>query len=130
MDTASRERMQRSLLALKEQILREGAVRIEPNRRDHTAVGMNEDEQPLNEMNQAIASSRNRARAAELDQIDAALQRLADSPEDFGLCRECEEPIEPRRLELMPYVELCIECQRKQDGPRQPSTRRKLTDYR
>ena len=34
----------------------------------------------------------------------------------FGLCIECEEPIPAKRLELMPYVELCVECQQATDG--------------
>ena len=36
----------------------------------------------------------------------------------FGRCTECEEPIPEKRLELMPYVELCVECQQATDGPR------------
>lgn len=123
-------RIQQALEQKRQQLLDEGAIPIEPNRRDDGQVGQDEDGQPLNEMHQAISSSRNRARAGSLAQIDAALHRLRSAPDEFGLCQECEEPIEERRLEIMPHAELCVECQDKQDGPRHPTTRRHLTDYR
>jgi DnaK suppressor protein len=117
------------LEAMKEALLREGDVEIEPGRKDATAVGTDVDEQPLAEMNQTIASSRNRSRAAVLGQVGLALARLADHPDSFGLCVECEEPIGARRLDLMPYVELCVECQQSRDAPR-GAARRSLTDFR
>ena len=81
-----------------------------------TAVGGDEDAQPLAEMSQTIASSRNRNRSAVLARVVAALARLDDEPDAFGLCVECEEPIAAKRLDLMPYVELCVECQQAKDG--------------
>jgi DnaK suppressor protein len=102
--------MRVKLLALKTEILDEGDVSIEPARKDSTEVGSDEDEQPLAEMNQVIASKRNRSRTDVLAKVVAALKRLEDSPEEFGLCGDCGDPI-GRRLEAMPYVELCVECQ-------------------
>ena len=130
MSIAERDRHRQALLRLKEQMLAGGDIAIEPNRRDPAVVGGDEDEQALNEMNQSIASSRNKARSGSRAKIEAALARLEQSPDEFGLCQECEEPIEAGRLTLMPYVEYCVECQRSQDGMRRPSTRRHVTDYR
>ena len=60
-----------------------------------------------------------------------AITRLDDDPEDFGLCEECEEPIRPRRVELMPWVTLCVACQEKIERDGQvPGRRKSLTDYR
>ena len=120
----------RRLLALKAEILNQGDLQIEPGRKDPTKVGTDDDEAPLTEMAQVIASKRNRSRSDELVKVLAALKRLDDDPEMFGLCAECEEPISPRRLELMPYVELCVDCQRGDDTPKSPSTRRHLRDFR
>lgn len=117
------------LLSLRDEILREAAAPVEPTRRDPAKVGMDEDEQPLAEMLQVIASSRNRNRAAKLARIEAALRRIDETPEDFGLCQECDEPIAQRRLAAMPYVELCVNCQAGRDTPRD-GRRRHLTDYR
>ncbi len=117
------------LLALRADLLAEGDVAIEPARKDDTAAGGDEDEQPLVEMSQVIASKRNRARTQALRRINGALARIADAPEEFGLCRACEEPI-GKRLEAMPYAELCVECQQASDGGRKPGPRRHLLDFK
>jgi DnaK suppressor protein len=129
MEAAARERYRKRLLDLKAEMLIEGDIEIEPGRQDVTAVGNDDDAQPLVEMSQAIASSRNRNRAQVLARVIAALARLTDSGDAFGLCVECEEPIPAKRLDLMPYVELCVECQQAKDGPKAPTGRRHLRDF-
>lgn len=124
------ERHRKRLLELRAEIIAEGDVEIEPGRQDATAVGSDEDAQPLAEMSQAIASSRNRNRSAVLVRVAAALKRLDGDPETFGLCVECEEVIPAKRLDLMPYVELCVDCQQASDGPRSTGSRRHLRDFR
>ena len=130
MDASALQRYRDRLLTLRAEIVSEGDVPLEPTRQDPTAVGGDEDEQPLAEMSQSIASSRNRARSDVLARVAAALARIDDDPDSFGLCTECDEPIAPKRLELMPYVELCVECQQSQDGPRDKGPRRHLRDFR
>ena len=44
----------------------------------------------------------------ELQQIDAAIARV-DAGE-YGICRDCDEGIDPRRLAALPYALLCTEC--------------------
>ena len=117
------------LLDLKADLLREGNVAIEPSRKDETAVGSDEDEQALNEMNQVIASKRNHARTLDLAKINAALKRLEIAPDDFGSCVECGEEI-GKRLEARPYVEYCLECQAEKDGVRSKGPRRYAGDFR
>jgi DnaK suppressor protein len=117
------------LIALRAEILAEGDVAIEPVRKDETRVGSEEDEQPLVEMSQVIASKRNRERTAALVRVNRALARIESEPEMFGLCRECEEPI-GKRLEAMPYAEFCIECQQTSDGAQKPGRRRHLLDFK
>ncbi len=130
MDGAARERYRKRLLELKAELLAAGDLEIEPGREDPTQVGSDEDAQPLTEMSQTIASSRNQNRTQVLARVVAALGRLEDGGETFGLCVECEEPIAARRIDLMPYVELCVECQQAQDGPRRSGGRRHLRDFR
>jgi DnaK suppressor protein len=130
MNGSALQRHRQRLLALKAEILAAGDIEPESARQDATAVGSDEDAQPLAEMSQAIASSRNRNRAGTLARVVAALTRLEEDPEAFGLCSECEEPIAAKRLELMPHVELCVECQQAKDGPRKQGGRRHLRDFR
>lgn len=40
--------------------------------------------------------------------MERALGRIEDP--DFGLCRECEEPIPFARLMIMPESDLCVRC--------------------
>jgi DnaK suppressor protein len=122
--TAYRAALQR----LRDELVRAGPARIEPNRQDPAATGVaDEDAQALSEMLQVLASQRNKGQADLVARIDRALRKLANAPEDFGLCEACEEEIAPRRLALMPYAALCAACQAKQE-PRVAPTRRRLTD--
>jgi DnaK suppressor protein len=129
MTPATRARFKKMLQDLKGELLAEGDISIEPGRADAAAVGTDEDAQPLSEMSQTIASSRNRERTVILRHVAAAMRRLEEEPESFGLCVECEEPISDKRLELRPYVDLCVECQQSRDAPRGGS-RKNLTDFR
>lgn len=117
------------LLALRAEILAEGDVAIEPVRKDEAGVSSDEDGQPLAEMSQVIASKRNRERTGVLARVNQALARIEDDPDMFGLCRECEEPI-GKRLQVVPYVELCIECQQASDVASKPGRRRHLLDFK
>jgi DnaK suppressor protein len=120
----------KTLERLRAELLSAGPARIEPNRRDATTTGVaDEDAQALSEMMQVLASKRNEGQAALLRQIDRALGKLADAPEDFGLCEECEEEIAPKRLAAVPYATWCIGCQAKRD-PKLGTSRKKLTDFR
>jgi RNA polymerase-binding transcription factor DksA len=121
--------IKKRLLELRAETLAEGPARIEPNRKDVSAVGVaDEDEQALSEMMQTLASQRNRKQAELVKQIDRALARLSSHPDLIGLCEECEEEIPEKRLKLMPYASLCAGCQAKHD-PQRGVTRRSITDY-
>jgi DnaK suppressor protein len=130
MHAAALQRHRDKLLALRAEILAAGDIAPESARDDPAAVGNDEDTQPLAEMSQSIASSRNRNRSGVLARVQAALARIEHDPASFGLCAECDEAIAPKRLELLPYVELCVECQQLQDGPRRTGGRRHLRDFR
>jgi DnaK suppressor protein len=50
---------------------------------------------------------------AQLKKIDAALKRLEN--DEFGRCRTCDKPIGEKRLNVIPWASLCIECQEKEE---------------
>jgi DnaK suppressor protein len=121
---------EKRLRRLRAEVLSAGPARIEPNRKDPAQAGVaDEDAQALSEMMQVLASKRNEGQALLVRQIDHALAKLADAPEDFGLCEECEEEIGEKRLSLVPYTTLCVPCQARRD-PKLGGSRKKLTDYR
>ena len=48
-----------------------------------------------------------------LDRINDALEKLDDHA--FGLCEVCGKKISKVRLKAVPYAELCVPCQQKQE---------------
>ena len=44
----------------------------------------------------------------ELSQLNLALERLARGR--YGVCETCGEPIEPKRLQAVPYTTHCVRC--------------------
>jgi DnaK suppressor protein len=44
----------------------------------------------------------------EIQQIDAAIERIEAG--EYGICRDCGQEIDPRRLAALPYAVLCTEC--------------------
>ncbi|MCC6332996.1 MAG: TraR/DksA family transcriptional regulator [Myxococcales bacterium] len=129
MTPPQRTQLKAELERLAKALSAKGGRRLEPNKTDAVERPDEDDDQPLNEMNQSIASNRNAHDALVLGKVRAALKRLADEPDDFGACLDCGDDVPFARLKAMPYAEYCIECQGKRD-PSGRATRTKLTDYR
>jgi DnaK suppressor protein len=55
-----------------------------------------------------------------LQQVEAALQRIEEGT--YGKCLRCGKEIQPERLQAMPAVEYCIDCQQKLEQRRSPSS--------
>lgn len=47
-----------------------------------------------------------------LEQVNYALHRIA-SPEEYGYCEVCDEPISVARLQAYPESRFCLSCQEK-----------------
>src|SRR5215469_16779104 len=52
-------------------------------------------------------------RAGLVRRLRSALDRIEDGT--YGICRECEEEIAPKRLKAIPWAELCVRCQEAAD---------------
>lgn len=63
---------------------------------------------------QAMAQAAGQRREQMLRGIEAALERIDN--DEYGYCKECDEPINPKRLEFDPTTVLCIECASKAEG--------------
>ena len=46
--------------------------------------------------------------------IDEAMKRIEDAT--YGSCLQCGKSISKKRLKGLPYTELCIDCQKKNEG--------------
>ena len=63
---------------------------------------------------QAMAKASAQRRDEALQRVAAALKRIDD--DEYGFCLECDEPINPKRLEFDPTVALCIDCASKSEN--------------
>lgn len=45
--------------------------------------------------------------------VGRALERIAG--DEYGVCTDCSEPIDPARLEVAPTAERCVVCQERHD---------------
>lgn len=103
------KKMKAALIARREELhalkdaSAEGRLTVEL---DQTKVGRLSRMDALQGQQMALATERRRD--AELQRIDAALERIEAG--DFGWCLKCDEAIAPKRLELDPSVTLCIDC--------------------
>jgi len=130
MTEAKRRSFESLLHGRRDKLVAEGPQKIEPNRKDPSAVGVaDEDEQALSEMLQTLASTRNQGSAKELGEIDRALRKLRDDPDEFGVCEDCGDDIPEKRLTLMPFARFCAECQAAAD-PKRNVARKSVTDYK
>ncbi|MBF0286700.1 MAG: TraR/DksA family transcriptional regulator [SAR324 cluster bacterium] len=48
-----------------------------------------------------------------LDKIEKALVRIEN--DDYGECEECGETIAPKRLMIVPFARLCINCKQEEE---------------
>ncbi len=63
---------------------------------------------------QAMAQNNQRRAVQTLGRIEVALRRCDDG--SYGFCIDCDEPIDPRRLNLDPTAARCIRCAEAHDG--------------
>ncbi len=63
---------------------------------------------------QSMAKASRRSHQIRLQQVGAALEAI--KKEDFGLCKNCEEPIGMARLSARPETPYCLECQGRREG--------------
>ena len=70
---------------------------------------MAEEDQAQISHDEFISLSRNKQNYQVLKLVNEALDRLTAG--DYGLCQRCEEPIAPRRLEVVPWAKYCVRCQ-------------------
>ena len=101
-----RERMAEDISSLEDVAgkLRESARPVAPD----NAIGRLTRMEAINAKEISEASLTN-ARER-LGKLRAALKRLDQNGEDFGICRECEEPIPEGRIMLLPESIYCVRC--------------------
>ena len=110
------------LLKEKERILNSGIL----GKSEELAISSDDlsDEADLanNVISQQINFSLRDKELAKIKMIDYALYKVDNG--DYGLCEECDDPIENKRLENQPWAELCIVHAEEKEKESQHSFRR------
>lgn len=73
------------------------------------------DDAPQRDADREVDLARSDRTLQELGRVSVALRRVHDA--DFGVCRDCDEPIPFDRLKLEPWAERCVACESAQEGP-------------
>ena len=107
------EKIRSRLMTMREDIVSISAIGADsarPVKLDQSSVGR------LSRMDamqrQAIAQATQARRVEALGLIKNALIRLDQG--EYGLCLACDEPINPKRLEVDPTAPLCVSCAEKE----------------
>lgn len=72
-----------------------------------------EADQARADIEQAIRMQLKNRETAHMKRVEEALRRIEDGT--FGLCEECDEDIEIKRLEARPTATLCVACKEDQE---------------
>lgn len=72
------------------------------------------DDAPQRDADREVDLARSDRTLQELDRVGRALRRVHDV--DYGICRDCEEPIPFDRLKLEPWAERCVPCEAAAEG--------------
>jgi len=103
----SKQQSRKTLEDMRQEILDEVRVQIERSRvQDHTGdLG----DYATADMAAEYAHLFGERLTHRLQLIEDALDGIENG--DYGFCEECEEPINEKRLQLMPFALFCVSCQ-------------------
>lgn len=76
--------------------------------REDGALDKDFEEQATQTQNDEVVDSLESEVRVELVQIERALERIAHGLGDE--CESCGEAIDPRRLQVLPYTTVCVDC--------------------
>ncbi len=77
-------------------------------RREAGGHGKDFEEQASQTQNDEVVDSLEAETRAELQQIDHALERIEQGVGNE--CEQCGNDIDPRRLQVLPYTTVCVDC--------------------
>ena len=106
-----------NLKDLKKRLNDERAILIEKLKGNDLSIDDSETPDPVDlavrnySKNVMLAVSENESR--QLAEIDQALTRIED--DEYGNCQNCEKPINPKRLQAIPWARYCLDCQELQE---------------
>ncbi len=109
----SLDSFKRQLLRRREEVIKDLRRRLDRRKLSAEEDGLDNADIAANEMEAQMLVALSEADCRELEQIEAALERIEAG--DYGVCEDCGKPIGRERLRALPYVTLCLECKRRRE---------------
>ena len=103
------ETLKKNLLKMREELLKEisDSIKSERNPTERDVGDFYDDaESEKGKQMSYLLGERERSK---LNAIDDALERIEDG--EYGICEECGEKINPKRLKIIPFTRYCVKCQ-------------------
>jgi DnaK suppressor protein len=101
-------------LLARERELVDDIARFENEARESRAAEVEDPiDQVVSSENKAASFQESTLAAQTLKQVRDALRRIDDG--SYGICIDCDRPIEPARLEAVPWTPYCLADQQKHD---------------
>ena len=114
MDRKAIERLKKSLQARHRELRQSGAQTQKESRAAQHEYGKDEGDRANTSLAWELDLGQKSRDRALLTSVDAALKRINEGT--FGQCLNCEQEINAKRLEAIPWVRYCITCQELIDG--------------
>lgn len=115
--TGRREALYRMLTAKRQEVMSQIGASIgqslTADQQRRLEAAMDVGDQALMDVDRELGISLLEMRNRKRQLIDEALARLADGT--YGLCAECGVEISEKRLAVVPFAKLCVECQSRQE---------------
>ena len=111
MDKKRLDYYKKKLLARREELLKTIARTEEEGRQADDDPTVDLADKAANSYTKEFLFGMTNTDRALLNQIDVALKRIAE--EEYGTCMNCEEEMQQKRLEAVPWARHCINCQEK-----------------
>jgi RNA polymerase-binding protein DksA len=102
------EEIRQLLLQRKQELQQRGGKVSSDLRREGEALVADFADQAVQTQNDEVLQAIGTSGAAEIQQIDRALERLKAGT--YGTCQRCGQPIEAGRLKAVPYAIHCAAC--------------------
>jgi RNA polymerase-binding transcription factor len=113
MDKRKVERYRKQLLAKQEEIRRTVARADQDGREADNEITQDPADRAANSYTKEFLFHQSDDNRRILQLIHEALQRANEG--SYGLCVECQEDVQSKRLDAVPWARHCIECQEKQE---------------
>lgn len=111
------QELKKKLLERKETILKKMRQYYEESQEVESNIAQDAVDRAESSYTKEFLLSLTDAEREQLTLINEALRRLARG--NYGMCQSCGQPITKKRLEIVPWAPLCVECQQKKEKEEQ-----------